>query len=216
MITVLCVLLAFSSSVYAAPIILFDSTVGLDTSSQYSLFSNTGYALEGEGSEFPLSLGPQFLVSQPTIIREVGAFLYFGALANGMRTRANGPGLSVSVYTEGETGPPCVGCRLGTFALTNTGDELSFAFEHAAVNLYLTPGRYYAMFHPTGMDLGSIMRGNISVPVASIEDGSTLMNAAVPVRIIGHEVPEPRTTVALLILVIVFGMARRRTGVVTS
>jgi hypothetical protein len=195
----------------AAPVVLVDSTGALDTSLEYSIFMNRGYALGGEDSERPYALGPRFDIDQLTLVTDIGLFAYHGTLIRGERERAEFS-FNVSIYPEDPiSGLPCTSCLLGTYALSSMGNESSFAFEQVRPILLLSTGRYFAMFHPTGSDLGSILRGQIRLTVASIGVENVLLEALVPTRIIGETVPEPNTITVVAIASILFGLARMGT-----
>ena len=117
--------------------------------------------------------GPQFTLTQITMITEVGAFMnHFGPGTQPFRV----------VIVRSTNGVPDFSSVLGTFLLTSDGDLTKISYESAVMNLVLKPGSYFALFAPQGDDEGFILNSSGSFLAGLLNMGSVDPTGAVPAQ----------------------------------
>jgi hypothetical protein len=122
----------------------------------------TRFSVFGSGGQVIFSfqfVGPEFVLTQPTTITEIGGFL------NNCESIVGGvpqcPGtLPFTVQIRPSTnGIPDAATVLASFPLSHDDDPLVISYESVAPNLTLGPGRYFALFAPQASDVGFLMGG---------------------------------------------------------
>jgi hypothetical protein len=117
--------------------------------------------------------GPQFTLTQITMITEVGAFMnHFGPGTQPFRV----------VIVRSTNGVPDFSSVLGSFLLTSDGDLTKISYESAVMNLVLKPGSYFALFAPQGNDEGFILNSSGSFLAGLLNMGSVDPTGAVPAQ----------------------------------
>ena len=137
---------------WSAADVILDSINGLDTSQIYSVFGSAGIALASQDI-----VGPQFTLTQPTLLTSVGAFVsHCGDIENGVPNCPNR--LPFLVEIVGDTsGDPDLTKVYGIYSLPIQPDPLTIAFESVNPYLLLAPGTYYALFAGQLGDEGSLI-----------------------------------------------------------
>jgi hypothetical protein len=140
------------------PLALVDALGAATPTVRFSVFGSGGQAI------FSSQLvGPEFVLTQPTTITEIGAFLN-----NCEHIEAGVPHcpgtLPFTVQIRPSTnGIPDATRVLASFALSHDDDPLVISYESVGPNLTLGPGRYFALFAPQANDVGFLM-ANASAP----------------------------------------------------
>ena len=117
--------------------------------------------------------GPQFTLTQITMITEVGAFMnHFGPGTQPFRV----------VIVRSTNGVPDFSSVLGSFLLSSDGDLTRISYESAVMNLVLKPGSYFALFAPQGNDEGFILNSSGSFLAGLLNMGSVDPTGAVPAQ----------------------------------
>jgi hypothetical protein len=117
--------------------------------------------------------GPQFTLTQITMITEVGAFMnHFGPGTQPFRV----------VIVRSTNGVPDFSSVLGSFLLTSDRDLTKISYESAVMNLVLKPGSYFALFAPQGNDEGFILNSSGSFLAGLLNMGSVDPTGAVPAQ----------------------------------
>ena len=117
--------------------------------------------------------GPQFTLTQITMITEVGAFMnHFGPGTQPFRV----------VIVRSTNGVPDFSSVLGSFLLTSDGDLTKISYESAVMNLVLKPGSYFALFAPQGNDEGFILNSSGPFLAGLLNMGSVDPTGAVPAQ----------------------------------
>lgn len=151
---------------------ILDALGAATPTTQFSVFGSSG------GSVLPFQfLGPEFTLTQPTSITEIGGFL------NNCKSSAfpECPGtLPLIVQIRPSTnGLPDGSSILASFTLSHDNDPLVISYESVAINVTLGPGSYFALFAPQGSDEGFLLAG-ASVPF-SYQAGSVTMGVFNPI-----------------------------------
>jgi hypothetical protein len=117
--------------------------------------------------------GPQFTLTQITMITEAGAFMnHFGPGTQPFRV----------VIVRSTNGVPDFSSVLGSFLLSSDGDLTKISYESAVMNLVLKPGSYFALFAPQGNDEGFILNSSGSFLAGLLNMGSVDPTGAVPAQ----------------------------------
>jgi hypothetical protein len=103
-------------------------------------------------------VGPKFTLTQTTNLTEIGAFVnncldFTGGELQCPRT------LTVQIRPE-TNGVPDPSIIFASFALSQDNDPLTVSYESVAINLFLQPGTYFALFVPEGNDVGILLADN--------------------------------------------------------
>ena len=121
----------------------------------------TQFSVFGSGGSTILSsqvVGPEFTVTQPTTITEIGGFVNnCGDIVAGS---PQCPGtLPFTVQIRPSTnGIPDAATVLAAFVLSHDDDPLVISYESVATDLTLGPGSYFALFAPQESDAGFLLR----------------------------------------------------------
>ena len=128
--------------------------------------------------------GPQFTLTEITMITEIGAFMnHIGPGTQPFRV----------VLVRSTNGIPDLSKVFGQFLLSSDGDLTKVSYESAAMNLVLRRGTYFALFAPQGSDEGFILNSsgsflaglvNLGIvdPSGTLPPQASLQFAAVTVR----------------------------------
>jgi hypothetical protein len=137
---------------------LLDALGAATPATQFSVFGSAGSSIVS--FQF---VGPEFILTQPTTITEIGGFV------NNCKSFVAGvpqcPGtLPFTVQIRPSTnGIPDAATVLASFALSHDNDPVVISYESVATNLTLGPGSYFALFAPQESD-GGFLLDNASDP----------------------------------------------------
>ena len=127
-------------------------------STPFSVFGSSGVV--ASSSEL---VGPEFILTEPTVITEIGGFLNnCVSIAAGVPQCPGALPFTVQIRPS-NNGVPDASTVVASFVLSHDNDPLLISFESVAVNLALGPGSYFALFAPQGSDVGHLLQG-ASVP----------------------------------------------------
>ena len=138
----------------AVPIV---DTLGAATdTTQFSVFGSGGASIFSEQLA-----GPQFTLSDNTVLTEIGAFL-----------NSTVP-LSVQIRpsTSGVPDPTTI---LAIFGLSHDDNPLIVSFESVAINLPLPAGMYFALFAPGNQSDQGVLLGGATDPFDYVAGSITL------------------------------------------
>lgn len=107
--------------------------------------------------------GPEFILTQPTTITEVGGFLNNCKSIVGGVPQCPGTVPLIVQIRPSTDGVPDASTVLASFTLSHDNDPLVVSYESVAVNLTLGPGSYFALFGAQGGDEGFLLN-NASDP----------------------------------------------------
>lgn len=137
---------------------LVDALGAATPATQFSVFGSAGTSILS--SQF---VGPEFILTQPTTITEIGGFVNnCGSIVAGSPQCPGTLPFTVQIRPS-RNGIPDAATVLASFALSHDDDPLVISYESVAPNLTLGPGSYFAMFAPQGNDAGFLL-GNASDP----------------------------------------------------
>jgi hypothetical protein len=173
--------------------------------------TSTRFSVFGSGGPSVLSTqhtGPQFTLTQPAVLTEVGAFLNncLGIFLGVPMCPATSP-LIVQIRPS-LNGAPDPSIVLATFILSHDNDPLVVSYESASFRLPLDAGTYFALFAPQGGDRGFVLgsasdpfgytAGSVQFGFLNPQTGSSLSAPQFgAVRILAEPVPEPATILLL-------------------
>jgi hypothetical protein len=182
---------------------LLDALGAATPATQFSVFGSGGSTIVS--SQF---VGPEFILTQPTTIREIGGFVNnCGTIVAGSPQCPGTLPFTVQIRSS-RNGIPDAATVLASFALSHDDNPLVISYESVAPNLTLGPGSYFAMFAPQGSDAGLLL-DNASDPfnyqagsiTLGILDPSTGISSAFAntgaVRILGAQAT-PQAAIHLL------------------
>jgi hypothetical protein len=132
---------------------LLDALGAATPATQFSVLGSGGFSILS--SQY---VGPEFTLTQPTTITEIGGFVNnCGDIVAGS---PQCPGtLPFSIQIRPSTnGIPDAATVLASFTLSHDDDPLVISYESVAPNLTLGPGSYFALFAPQGSDAGFVLR----------------------------------------------------------
>jgi hypothetical protein len=134
------------------PLTLVDT---LGTATPTTTFDFAGGA--GQGIFAEQKVGPRFVLTQPTVITEIGGIVNNceTILAGVPQCPVTAP-LVVQIVPSVE-GLPDVQNVLATFVLSHDNDPLTFSYESVNPNLQLGAGTYFALFGAQNEDVGSLL-----------------------------------------------------------
>lgn len=145
--------------VLGAPAVSILDALGAATpTTQFSVFGSGGSSVIP--SAFP---GPQFTLTRPTTITEIGAFLNNCKAINAGIPECPGTLPFVVQVRPSKDGVPDGSTILASFTLSHDNDPLVISYESVAIDLTLGPGTYFALFAPQGSDEGYLLN-NASDP----------------------------------------------------
>ena len=168
---------------------IVDSLGIATTDTQFSLSGITGLAV----FDFQF-VGPQFILTQPTTITEIGGFLNNCQGVIGIDCSGAPLIVQIRPSTNGVPDPSTV---LASFVLSNDNDLQLVSYESVAIKLPLQPGTYFAIFtsqnHDSGLLLSSAtspfiyQAGLINIGVVDPITGATFLRQHFgAVRILGE------------------------------
>jgi len=137
---------------------LLDALGAATPATRFSVFGSSGLAILSH--QF---VGPEFILTQPTTITEIGGFVNnCGTIVAGSPQCPGTLPFTVQIRPS-SNGIPDAATVLASFALSHDDDPLVISYESVAPNLTLGPGSYFALFAPQGSDAGFLL-ANASVP----------------------------------------------------
>ena len=115
-------------------------------------------------------LGPEFVLTQPMKVTEIGAFIdNCGSIVMGVPMCPNTLPLIVRVDRPSRAfnGTPDPNPRhaLATFTLSDDKDPLTYSYESVQPNIVLAAGGYFALFGARGADVATLLAGSAGPPV---------------------------------------------------
>jgi hypothetical protein len=145
--------------VSASATISIVDTLGVATpATQFSVFGASGASVLG--SQF---VGPEFTLTQPTILTEIGGFVNnCDSIVEGVPLCPTTLPFTVQIRRS-TNGVPDASTVLASFVLSHDNNPLIVSYESVAINLPLQPGSYFALFAPQGNDQGFLL-GSASSP----------------------------------------------------
>jgi hypothetical protein len=136
----------------SASITVLDTLGAATPDTQFSVFGAGGTSILP--SQF---VGPQFTLTQPTTLTEVGGFMNNCiSIVGGVPLCPGTLPLTVQIRPS-VNGVPDPFTVLGSFSLTHDNDPLTVSYESVALNLTLQPGTYFALFAPHNADQGFLL-----------------------------------------------------------
>ena len=97
-----------------------------------------GSGCAGLGVSPPQIAGPQFTLTTPTTLTEIGGFL------NDPTVLQSNP--TVQIRPADQTGAPDIARVLASYTLSNDHNQSLASYESVVINLTLQPGTYFALF----------------------------------------------------------------------
>ncbi len=129
----------FGTQAHAAADPIIDTLGGATPTTQFSILGHGGVAIRS--TQF---VGPQFSLTQPTVLTEIGGFL----------NNATGSGpFTVRIYRS-KDGLPDPHALVTTLPLSHDKDPLIVSYESVATHVVIGPGTYFALFAPQDGDGG--------------------------------------------------------------
>jgi len=131
---------------------ILDGLGAATPSTHFSVFGTAGSAI------FSLQLtGPEFVLTEPTDIIEIGAFLNnCEVILFGVPQCPTTMPLTVQIRPV-LNGSPDPGVVLASFTLSHDDNPLVISYESVAANFTLGPGSYFALFNAQGSDVGFLL-----------------------------------------------------------
>ena len=142
----------------ASAVSLLDALGAATPATQFSVFGSSGSAILS--SQF---VGPEFILTQPTTITEIGGFINNCGTIVASSPECPGTLPLIVQIRPSRNGIPDAATVLASFALSHDDDPLVVSYESVAPDLTLGPGSYFALFAPQGSDAGFLL-GNARDP----------------------------------------------------
>lgn len=190
---VVCV--AFVSPAGADTVTIIDS---LGDATPHTHFQTSGAG--GQGITTDQFVGPEFTLTEPTVLTEIGAFVNnCKSIISGRPLCPNTLPFTVQIRPS-INGVPDTSTVLATFILSHNRSPVIISYESVTINFALEAGTYFALFAPQDDDAGflldiastpfnyqaeSITLGFL-IPSTGISFASQLSGA---VRILGSPIP---------------------------
>lgn len=135
-------------------------TLGAATpTTKFSIFGSSGLGIHG--SQFA---GPEFSLTAPTTITEIGGFANNCiSIIAGVPQCPSPPPFVVQIRAA-INGVPDSSSIIASFVLSNDGDPFLVSYESARINFTLGPGTYYALFATQSADSGGFLLSGASSP----------------------------------------------------
>ncbi len=175
---------------------IVDSLGQITPNTRFSVFGSAGLVISSQQL-----VGPEFVLTQPTILTEIGGFVNnCGQIISGQPICPETLPFTVQIRPS-LNGVPDLFNTIGSFVLSHDNDPLTISYEFVAPNILLEPGAYFALFAPQGLDTGFLL--DISNPPykgESVNIGilnfyetprSVVEQRTVAVRILGTSSTEP-------------------------
>ena len=139
--------------------IVVDTLGQVNTVTQFSVFGSSGQAILTDEA-----VGPQFTLTEPTTIIEIGAFVQHCLnIVQGVPQCPSPPPFVVQIRPD-KMGVPDLSTIIASFVAPNKGGPLLISYESVHPNLLLNPGTYYALFAAQNGDPGGGLLGQASSP----------------------------------------------------
>jgi hypothetical protein len=136
----------------AEEVTILDTLGAASTTNVFSVFGSSGFPLTNLESA-----GPQFTVTAPTVITEIGGFVTnCGVFTAGVPDCPNRSPIVVDIRPS-VNGAPDLSTSIGQFVLSSNGQVSFYAFESVSTSLLLAPGSYFAMFAAQDGDAGTLL-----------------------------------------------------------
>lgn len=123
---------------------IFDALAEAPPTTHFSRIGNGGVTIGPTQS-----VGPQFILTQPTILTEIGGFL---------NTSTGSSAFTVNIHRS-KAGVPDPNAVEKKLVLSHDRDPLIVSYESVATHLVLGPGTYFALFSPQDGGEGYILAG---------------------------------------------------------
>ena len=133
-----------SEAVPPAETVVVDSIGDLPTSTRFDQRHTGGFPLNER-----LSAGPEFMLTQPTTIIEIGGYVescYGMSRGKLIEPCDPVPAVTVNIHPQ-SNGKPDITTVIASYTLSNDTDRTLVSYESVKVNLTLPPGTYYAIFN---------------------------------------------------------------------
>jgi hypothetical protein len=135
------------------PLTLVDT---LGTATPTTTFDFAGGA--GQSLSAEQKLGPRFVLTQPTVITEIGGIVNnCETILAGVPQCPDTAPLVVQIVPVSGDGLPDVQNVLATFVLSHDNDPLTLSYESVNPNLQLDAGTYFALFGSQNEDVGALL-----------------------------------------------------------
>jgi hypothetical protein len=138
-----------SAVVGTSTVSLVDALGAATPATQFSVFGGAGWAI----ASFQF-VGPEFILTQPTTITEIGGFVT-NCLPLGPQCSGTRP-FTVQIRPS-TNGIPDAATVLASFTLSSDNDPFVISYESVATNLTLGPGSYFALFAPQESNGGLLL-----------------------------------------------------------
>jgi hypothetical protein len=186
--------------------IIVDSLGQATPDTQFSIFGSAGLSILTDQL-----VGPEFVLTQPTILTEIGGFVNNCAqVIAGQPNCPNTLPFTVQIHPS-LNGVPDPFNTIGNFTLSHDNAPLITSYEFVSPNLLLQPGDYFALFAPQGSDAGFLLENTVNPPYRGVltsigiiySAGAFVEQRSAAVRILGTpaseptSVPDPNTLLAL-------------------
>ena len=179
---------------------IVDSLGQATPNTQFSIFGSSG-----PGISSGQLVGPEFVLTQPTILTEIGGFVNNCSQIIGGQPFCPGTLPFTVQIRPSLNGVPDLFNTIGSFVLSNDDDPLTISYEFVAPNLSLEPGAYFALFASQGLDSGYLLHNtfnpdnpdyeaesvNLGFLVFDETPRSLVEQAKAAVRILGTSSTEP-------------------------
>lgn len=190
----------------AQAITIVDSLGEATPSKQFSVFGTAGLSISP--NQF---FGPNFVLTEPTIITEIGGFVNnCKQIISGQPNCPNTLPFTVEIYPS-LNGVPDRFNKIQSFTLSHDNNPLVISYESVSPNLLLEPGAYFALFAPQGSDSGFLLEfvQNLNFSGESVAIGGLTgdnqraffeESRTSRVRVLGTplSIPEPTNTLGLI------------------
>src|SRR3954453_11071374 len=193
----ICALIAASApaAIARAQVTVVDGLNGRDPSASLAVFGTGGISISPSEHS-----GPEFVLTTPTSITEIGAFVNnCGTIDAGVPTCPNRSPLIVEIRPA-NAGRPDPHVLIASFPLTDDGDPLLVSYESVHPNVSLPAGSYFALFAPANAaDAGFILGATNDYHASRLDAGTVAPGASatfipgafLAVRIAGAVAPVP-------------------------
>ena len=146
---------------------LFFSTEPVSANSTFTILDTLGaatpstkFSVFGSGAQAIFSyqlVGPEFVLTQPTVITEIGAFINnCKSIISGVPDCPNTQPVTVQIRPA-NNGNPDFSTILATFILSDDQDPLHYSYELVKPGFQLGPGTYFAIFAAQGDDVAGLL-----------------------------------------------------------
>jgi hypothetical protein len=172
-------------------VLVLDSLNGRDPSVSISIFGTGGLSIFQTQRS-----GPEFVLTAPTIITEIGGFVNnCRQVVSGTPNCPNASPFVVEIRPS-QGGVPDKNVVIASYQLTHDANPLAGSYEFAQPNLLIGPGAYFALFAPSRADdAGYLLDVTGAEPIAAgyVNPGvsAEMIIQGMGVRIIGSLATPP-------------------------